>query len=122
MKPSTTWAYALLTLGFALQTYVTFFEASKLHLGFWLWGLSPYFVGGVLLFLLRQPQATVGALAIPVVMDTVNFYSVFLSPQGSTAALGYIFVPLWNLVVFVPLGGLIGWWIGKRRATKEHCR
>ena len=47
-------------------------------------------------------------------MDAGSFYSVFLSPHSSTAALGYIFVPLWNLVVFVPLGGLIGWWVGKR--------
>jgi len=114
MKTSTILACVFLAFGFVLQTYVAVFESSQFSLGFWLWGLSPYLIGTVLLLFLRQPHATVGALLVPVVLDIGNFYSVFIAPRSSTAALGLLFVPLWSLLVFVPLGGFIGWWVGKR--------
>lgn len=115
MKLSKILALILLVLGFALQTYIALFKTSELSYPFWLWTLSPYLVGAVLLLWLRQPYATVGALVIPLAFDICSYHSIFISPQHSTAALGLLFIPLWNLFVFVPFGGFIGWWIDKRR-------
>lgn len=114
MKLSEKIALALVLFGFVLHTYTNVVEASGFSFGFWLWALSPYVAGGALFWLFRQPQATVGALILPAFMDAGTFYSVFVAPEHSTAALGLLFVPLWNLVVFVPLGGGVGWWVGKR--------
>jgi hypothetical protein len=114
MKPSEKIAFALMLFGFVLHTYTNVVEASHFSLGFWLWAMSPYAAGGALLWLFRQPQAAVGALILPAFMDAGTFYSVFFSPENSTAALGLLLMPLWNLVVFIPLGGGVGWWVGKR--------
>jgi hypothetical protein len=114
MKPIQISALLLVLFGFVLHTYTELVEASSFTVGFWLWSLSPYIVGGLLLVLARQPHAATGALVLPVIMDSITFYSVFVAPGGSTAALGLLFVPLWNLVIFVPLGGTVGWWVGKR--------
>lgn len=55
-----------------------------------------------------------GALAVPVLIDLMTFFSVFVSPQGSTAGLAMLFTPLWNLLVFVPLGAAVGRWVRNR--------
>jgi hypothetical protein len=114
MKPIQIWAMLLITFGVALHTYTAFIEASSFSFGFWLWSLCPYIVGCVLLGLVHQSHAATGALILPAIMDAGTFYSVFIAPGSSTDALGLLFVPLWNLVVFVPLGGAVGWWVGKR--------
>ncbi len=110
-------AYALLLYGVVLQTYTHAFRADSFSIVWWLWSLGPYFAGAVILFLLKRPHATVGALVVPALLDAGNFYSVFIHPESSTAALGMLFVPLWNLVAFVPIGGAIGWWVGNRIRT-----
>jgi hypothetical protein len=107
-------AYALLLFGVALHTYTNLVEAESPSLGWWLWPLAPYMAGALALFLFKRPHATAGALLIPAILDAGNFYSVFIHPASSTAALGMLFIPLWNLVVFVPLGGAVGWWVGHR--------
>lgn len=114
MKPSEKIALALILFGLVLHTYTNVVEASDFSFGFWLWSMSPYAAGSALLWLFRQSQAAVGALILPAIMDAGTFYSVFVAPESSTAALGLLFMPLWNLVVFMPLGGGVGWWVGKR--------
>jgi hypothetical protein len=114
MKPIQLSALLLVLFGFVLHTYTELVETSSFFVGFWLWSLSPYIVGGLLLGLARQPHAATGALVLPAIMDAGNFYSMFVAPGSSTASLGIIFVPLWNLVIFVPIGGVIGWWVGRR--------
>ena len=107
-------AYTLLLFGVTLHTYTNFFAIESPSLGWWLWPLTPYLAGAIMLFLFKRPHATAGALLIPAILDAGNYYSVFIHPTSSTAALGMLFVPLWNLLLFVPLGGAIGWWIGRR--------
>jgi hypothetical protein len=36
-------------------------------------------------------------------------YVVFVQPTGSTAALGLLFMPLWNLLLLGPIGLLVVW-------------
>jgi hypothetical protein len=114
MKSARIMAYSLLLYGAALHTYTHVVAASAFSAGWFLWSLASYLAGGLVLFLFKRPHATAGALLIPAILDTGNFYSVFIRPESSTAALGMLFMPFWNLVVFVPIGGAIGWWVGHR--------
>jgi hypothetical protein len=114
MKPINIAVVSMIAAGALLHTYTAVVKSHSFDLGFWLLALLPYVVGSVLHFYFRQSHAAVGALVIPIVMDIGTFYSVFISPQSSTAALALFFVPLWNVFIFVPLGGGVGWWVGKR--------
>jgi hypothetical protein len=114
MKIARIMAYALLIYGVVLHTCTNLVEVESFSIRWWLWSLAPYIVGGLVLLLFKRPHATAGALLVPAILDAGNFYSVFIHPTSSTAGLGMLFAPLWNLAVFVPLGGAIGWWVGHR--------
>lgn len=107
-------ALVLLTLGVVLHTYVWSVEASSFAIQLWLLALVPYAAGAILLLLFKRPHAAAGAMILPALLDIGTFYSVFIDPRGSTAALGLIFVPLWNIGIFAPIGAAIGWWVGYR--------
>lgn len=113
MKFSKVTATLLTSVGLCLVTYVSVVKANGFDLRFWLMSIAPYLIGAAML-LARQPQAAVGALLFPVFFEISAFYSVFVSPEGSTSSLIYAVLPFWNLGLFVPIGGAIGWWIGKR--------
>jgi hypothetical protein len=105
----------LIAFAFALHTYTAAALASGFHAGFWLWSLSPYFVAALLLWKGRWPCATFGAALLPALADVAAHVSVFYFPSGSTAALGLFAAPLWNLILLLPLGALLGW-LADRRA------
>ena len=57
---------------------------------------------------------------MPAFLDAGSFYSAFIDPEGSTAALGVFFASLLNIGVLVPIGAAIGWWVGYRiKLTNE---
>lgn len=114
MKAATALATALILFGLALHSYIGLAKATSFSLGFWLWGLSPYLPGALLLRPVRQPFAAAGALVLPTLLDIANYHAVFIQPQSSTAALGMIFTPLWSLLLFAPLGAVVGWCWGRR--------
>jgi hypothetical protein len=47
------------------------------------------------------------------VADIVMHYAVFIAPKGSTAALGLLALPFWNLLVTAPAGAGIGWLVAR---------
>jgi hypothetical protein len=121
MKIARVMTYALLLYGAVLHTYTHAVETESFSAGWWLWSLAPYIASGFFLLIFKRPHATVGALIVPALLDAGNFYSVFVHPESSTAALGMVFVPFWNLIVFAPVGTAVGWWVGHRvSATAAH--
>jgi hypothetical protein len=100
---------ATIALAIALHTYTALALALEFHAGFWLWSLSPYLVVALMLWTGRWPRATLGAALLPALADVAMHVSVFHFPRGSTAALGLFAAPLWNLVLLLPLGVLLGW-------------
>jgi uncharacterized membrane protein YfcA len=48
--------------------------------------------------------------------DGWTYWSVFIAPRSSTAALGLLFAPMWKTFVPLPIGAVIGHAIGKRLA------
>ena len=110
-------AVLFLAFGIIFHTFAVPIAVRSFQIGLWLWMLSPYIAGAAMFFIFRQPYAVVGALVLPALLDIYVFASVFLSPQSSTAGIALVFAPLLSLFIFVPLGGLIGAWVGKSKRS-----
>ena len=69
----------------------------------------------------RSVGATLGGLLVIALFDVWMYWSVFVAPRGSTAAVGLVFAPLWKTFVLLPIGAVIGRvieaWLA-RRATR----
>lgn len=79
------------------------------------WSASP-FVVAALLWLSKAWYAAWGWLVAVAVFTFTNCASVFLWPQGSTAALSLLFAPLWAFMLVGPIGAGVGVFIGSLRA------
>lgn len=105
---------ALCGLGVALHLYTAIFKAEGgmgaigFLVGLLLWSCTPYALAAMLA-LARRPVPGLGAAASCLVADLFMHYSVFIAPRGSTAALGLLFMPLWNLLFVAPAGALLFW-------------
>jgi hypothetical protein len=119
MKRSTAAATLFDSVGLCLVTYVHVVKANEFDLGYFLISSAPYLIG-IAILLMRLPQAAIGALLFPLLLEIGAYYSVFVSPKSSTASLIYAVLPFLNLGLFVPIGGGIGWWIGKRFRANER--
>ena len=120
-------ALALSAAGVGLHLYTAFFKAEggmgavPFLIGLFLWSCTPYAVAAVLAWSRRTVWA-LGAAAACLAADVFMHYAVFVAPKGSTAALGLLFMPLWNLVAIGPAGALLFWlahWIFGRQRGAE---
>ena len=115
--PGSTLARSALTLcgaGVALHLYTVVFKATggegdgagAFLIGLWVYSCAPYAISA---WLARGRRAAwgLGAAAACLVADLYMHYSVFVAPAGSTAALGLLFMPLWNLLIIGPAGALL---------------
>lgn len=69
---------------------------------FFLWSMAPYIACMLVLILSTTGLHVVAAAGISLLMDIFMHYSVVTS-DNSTAVLGYLWMPVWNLIIFVPL-------------------
>jgi hypothetical protein len=87
---------------------------------------KPLFLVGVLIFscltyaiawfLSRSKSRQLSALGVALaslVADSWMHYSVFIAPKSSTAALGLLAMPFWNLLLTAPVGAGIGWLLAR---------
>lgn len=114
-SPTTkTITFALCGAGVALHFYTALFKAEggmdaiAFLLGLLLWSCTPYAIAAALAGGHRAVWG-LGAAAACLAADLFMHYSVFVAPKGSTAALGLLFMPLWNLFVIGPVGALLCW-------------
>lgn len=107
-------ALVLCGLGVALHLYTALFKAEggmgaiAFLLGLFLWSCSPYAIAAAL----SRGRFVVwglGAAGACLAADLFMHYAVFIAPKGSTAALGLLFMPLWNLLAIGPAGALLFW-------------
>ena len=111
--------YTLCIGGLILHLKTAFLESSEPTSSFSFillgWSLIPY----LLIIVLRK--ASYGALCASVsvfLFDLFIHLEVFVWPGSSTAALGLLFAPLWNLVISLPLSFLAGHFIEKKLKMK----
>ena len=78
-------------------------------IGLFAFSLTPYAVAAIVARFGRMTSSALGFAVGALIGDLYMHYSVFIAPKGSTAALGLLFMPLWNLLMLGPVGALIGW-------------
>lgn len=111
------------SFGLLLHAYTAFFNSDvgpdSFTLGLMAWSSLPYLVAMSLLFVLRRPLIPLCGVIPVLFFDVWNYYYIFVRPQSSTAAIGLLWMPLWNLAIFMPTGLLVGWLIHKAKTSKE---
>jgi hypothetical protein len=105
--------------GGALSAYTVGFAASgpigTFHVGLFVWTCLPYTVALLLPKLRIATRASALGYALAALAgDLLMHYMVFIAPRGSTAALGLLFMPLWNLLLLGPIGALLVWLVNRR--------
>lgn len=79
------------------------------------WSLAPYLLLAVVLQRRGAGVCLLAGAALMLLVDAITFWSVFVAPQGSTAALGLLFAPLLNLFGIAPLSIAAEAWLGNNR-------
>jgi hypothetical protein len=90
-------------------------------LGLLAFSTAPYLVALVIGHFRPAVSSALGFAAVALVGDLYMHYSVFIAPKGSTAALGLLFMPMWNLLLLGPFGALVGW-AGVKVASKRRAK
>jgi hypothetical protein len=84
-------------------------SASAFLIGLVLVSCSPYAVAAVLALSRCGGTLGLGGAAASLLADVYTHYSVFGAPEGSTAALGLLVMPFWNLLAIGPAGAMTLW-------------
>lgn len=99
--------------GVLLHLYTVIFQAdgglSLFGLGLLAYSLVPYAVAVALACYRRAAAGATGYATGALAGDLYMHYLVFIAPTSSTAALGLLVAPFWNLVLLGPIGALVGW-------------
>jgi hypothetical protein len=80
--------------------------ASRFLFGALAWNLAPVIVGAFAAYS-KYRREGVGWLLATLVSSAWAVWVGLLHPTGSTAALIFLFLPLWNLLVVGPIGALV---------------
>lgn len=114
--------YVLIFGGLILHLKTAFWKSSdpfsSFSIGLLGWSLFPYVA-----IIIASRKASYGGLCAAIVVflfDLFMHLEVFVWPSSSTATLGVLFMPLWNLVLFIPLSFLAGYFIEKRLKKKNE--
>ncbi len=109
--------FITIAAAFLLHVYTLGFKAeggwSWFMLGLLLFSLLPYAIAAKMSRFARLAGSAVGFAAGALVGDLFMHYQVFMVPNGSSAALGLLIMPFWNLLILGPLGALVGWAIAR---------
>ena len=109
--------YVILFLGVCLHIFTVFVNSSEgitsFSLGLMAWSIVPYIICLLILRSVGTPIKATGASLLILIMDAWIYAEVFIIPSSSTAAIGLIFMPFWNMVLVIPIGCFFGWLIEK---------
>jgi hypothetical protein len=99
--------------GVLLHVYTALFKAdggiSMFLVGLFLASCLPYALAAALVRWSKAAPFALGFALASLAGDLFMHYSVFIAPKGSTAALGLLFMPAWNLFIIGPAGGTVFW-------------
>ena len=111
--------YILIIAGVVIHSKTAFVESSEVDLTsiyLLIWSVIPY----ILIFIFRKSlYGSLCAAIIVFIFDLWVHLQVFVFPKSSTAAIDLLIVPLWNLILVIPLSYLIGLMIEKGIEKKK---
>ena len=117
-------ALAACGLGVALHAYTALGKAeggfSAFLLGLFVWSCLPYAIAALVATRGKRPAIALGAALGALAGDLFMHYSVFVAPKGSTAALGLLVMPLWNLLLLAPAGAAVAWALVRLRLRRSR--
>jgi hypothetical protein len=87
---------------------------------FFLWSMAPYIACLLILILSAESVHVISASAVALALDGLMHYSVVTS-DNSTAVLGFVWMPLWNTIIFVPLAMWVTLIIIRRRRVQQNA-
>lgn len=73
------------------------------------WSVLPYGVAAWSSSQRRGAVPALGAAIACLIADACVHYTVFIAPTGSTAAVGLVVMPFWNLLLIGPAGAACLW-------------
>ena len=79
----------------------------------------PYLLVAVLACFRRGRTIGLGAAAAVLLADLFMHYSVYIDPRGTTPAIRLVFMPLYNLLLIGPAGGLLAWQFSRQTRQPE---
>jgi hypothetical protein len=103
--------------GTMLTLFVTFFKRAGAHSDLWFpffFVLGPWLLLDVILIRLRWMRGVAIAGGLMLALEALIYFLVFVNPQSSTDALAYVLKPWVQVLVFLPIGLLVGRLIDKR--------
>lgn len=113
----------VLSIGFFLHIHTFMFkikEGFEFELSEFLFlSLLPYIICLTVFFTKQKSFMPFLGSAIPLFIDIITYYSVFINPKSSTDSLAFLWMPIWNTVFFVPLGFLFGYIIDRQLVAKQ---
>jgi hypothetical protein len=113
------YVFVLLGLAAALHLYENLSGSSQsFSFGLFVWAIAPYVLVLALSCFEATRSSSVAGAAVALLMDLLAFHSVFINPTSSTASLVLIFMPLWNILIFVPGATWIAWIVNGRRTIQ----
>jgi hypothetical protein len=84
--------------------------------------LFPYLLCIVVAMRSESVVPAIAGATFALLLDGIAHYDIFVRPNGLTAVLAFLFVPLWSALVFVPLTMLITRAIMRRREAKRAMK
>lgn len=112
-------------VGVALHAYTMAFKAdggSSLFIAaLFAWSAAPYALAVALGGRVVRPAIAAAYAAAALVGDALMHHAVFIQPKGSTAALGLLFMPLWNLLLIGPAAALLAWLLLRLLANRRRA-
>jgi hypothetical protein len=79
-----------------------------------LWTSLPFAVALLMGLAKRLHFASVGYASACLLALLYSHYVLFIAPSPDSSAVLIVFFPVWCLLIFGPLGAVLGWAIGRR--------
>lgn len=109
--------YGLLVAATAFHVFQNLrMMSADFALGWFLWALLPYSLVLALSFFEGTRRAVIAGVALALVFDAWNLYEVSRS-TNSTATLAFIWIPIWNTLIVVPMATFLTWLSMRHRET-----
>jgi hypothetical protein len=110
----------LIAAAFHFYEALSEWSASLFSGGVFAWSLAPYALAVLIVVITRQPLLGIVPASFALTLDLYTFLVVRYASHSSTAALAFLAVPLWNLLLVVPAGATGAFlWLKFRHANRR---